>query len=86
MVRKDPYEATASVSVSMRLNLGNYQHADVYAALKDVPFSATPEEIENAVETTVANVAEALVRGVKKRVRMIRDQVKKEEPGQYDAA
>ncbi len=73
LTKTDPYEATATVSVSMRLNLGNYQHADVFASLNQVPFSATQEEIEEAVDTVVATVANTLVKSLKKKMRDLRD-------------
>lgn len=41
-----------SVSATQKVNLGNYEAADVYVGLNNIPTGATEEEIEAALETS----------------------------------
>lgn len=41
-----------SMSVSRKVNLGNYESGDVFLALSDVPVGATPEQVEDALQTS----------------------------------
>ena len=41
-----------SMSVSRKVNLGNYESGDVFLALSDVPVDATQEQVEAAVQTS----------------------------------
>ena len=40
-----------SISLSRKVNLGNYESADAFISLSDVPVGATEEEIEDALDT-----------------------------------
>jgi hypothetical protein len=52
-----------SVSVSQKVNLGNYESADVFTALSNIPTGATEEQIEAALETgeLVFNYVKAVI-------------------------
>ncbi len=52
-----------SVSVSQKVNLGNYETADVFTALSNIPAGATEGEIEAALETgeLVFNYVKAVI-------------------------
>lgn len=41
-----------SMSVSRKVNLGNYESADAFLSLSDVPVGATAEEINAAIVTS----------------------------------
>lgn len=41
-----------SMSVSRKVNLGNYESGDVFLALSDVAVGSTEEEIEAALQTS----------------------------------
>lgn len=41
-----------SMSVSRKVNLGNYESGDVFLALSDVPVGATVEQVEEALQTS----------------------------------
>ena len=40
-----------SISISRKVNLGNYESADCFVSLSNVPVGATEEEIEDALDT-----------------------------------
>ena len=40
-----------SVSISRKINLGNYESADAFVSLSNIPVGATQEEIEEALAT-----------------------------------
>lgn len=40
-----------SISVALKVNLGNYESADAFVALSNVPVGASPEDIEEALQT-----------------------------------
>ena len=40
------------MSVSRKVNLGNYESGDVFLSLSDVPVGATQEQVEDALQTT----------------------------------
>lgn len=40
-----------SISLSRKVNLGNYESADAFISLSDVPLDVTEEEIEDALDT-----------------------------------
>jgi len=40
-----------SISLSRKVNLGNYESADAFISLSDVPVGVTEEEIEDALDT-----------------------------------
>lgn len=39
-----------AISVTRKINLGNYESVDIYVALSDVTTETTPEEIEEALD------------------------------------
>lgn len=41
-----------SMSVSRKVNLGNYESGDVFLSLSDVPVGATQEQVEDALQTS----------------------------------
>jgi hypothetical protein len=41
-----------SMSVSRKVNLGNYESGDVFLALSDVPVGATSQQVEDALQTS----------------------------------
>jgi len=43
---------TTSISVSLKVNLGNYESADALLSLSGVPTGATLEQIEESLETS----------------------------------
>lgn len=45
-------EIKISMSVSRKVNLGNYESADAFLSLSDVPVGATAEEINAAIVTS----------------------------------
>ena len=47
----DDVEMKVSVSVSRKINLGNYESVDIFMALSNVEPGASEEEIEEAMET-----------------------------------
>ncbi len=40
-----------SISLSRKVNLGNYESADAFISLSDVPVGVTEEEVEDALDT-----------------------------------
>ena len=44
-------EPTVSVSVSMKVNLGNYESADAFVSVSGLPAGATTEQIEELLDT-----------------------------------
>lgn len=40
------------MSVSRKVNLGNYESGDVFLSLSDVPVGATSEQVEAALQTS----------------------------------
>ncbi len=42
---------TVTLSLSRKVNLGNYESGDVFMSINSVPVGATPEEIEAALDT-----------------------------------
>ena len=40
-----------SITLSQKVNLGNYESADAFISLSDVPVGTTEEEIEDALDT-----------------------------------
>lgn len=40
-----------SVSATQKVNLGNYESAEIFTALSNIPTGATEEQIEAALET-----------------------------------
>ena len=62
-----------SVSMSRKVNLGNYQSADVFVAVSNLEVGATPEQIAEALET--GDVAFGLVKNaVAEKIAGIQDQ------------
>jgi hypothetical protein len=41
-----------SMSVSRKVNLGNYESGEVFLSLSDVPVGATQEQVEDALQTS----------------------------------
>lgn len=41
-----------NMSVSRKVNLGNYESGDVFLSLSDVPVGATQAEVEEALQTS----------------------------------
>ena len=54
-----------SVSASQKVNLGNYESADVFFSLSNIPSGATEKQIEAALETAelTFNYVKEVVRG-----------------------
>ena len=54
-----------SVSASQKVNLGNYESADVFFSLSNIPSGAAEEQIEAALETAelAFNSVKEVVRG-----------------------
>lgn len=46
-----PDEMTVTLSVSRKVNLGNYESADVFMSINNVPLGARAEDIEAALVT-----------------------------------
>lgn len=44
-------EPTVSVSASMKVNLGNYESADIFLSVTNIAAGTTPEQIDAALET-----------------------------------
>jgi len=40
------------MSVSRKVNLGNYESGDVFLSLSDVPVGATQQQVEDALQTS----------------------------------
>lgn len=75
---------STTVSIAMKVNLGNYQSADVFVSLNQIPWSATVAEIEQAIDGPVVVAAEHIAKRVKERIREIRGDG--EGRGEHDAA
>lgn len=50
-MQSDDQEMRVSVSISRKLNLGNYESADLFMAISNVEPGATEEEIDEALAT-----------------------------------
>jgi subtilase family serine protease len=54
-------EIKVSISVSLKVNLGNYESADAFVSLSNVPVGASAEEIDEALST--GKLAWGLIKG-----------------------
>lgn len=50
MTEENPIKV--SMSVSRKVNLGNYESGDVFLSLSDVPVGATEDDIDAALQTS----------------------------------
>lgn len=66
------FEPTVTVSLRMKVDLGNYQNADLFVSLNQVPLEYTENDIERIVQDTVTPVADRILREVKAKCRQIR--------------
>ncbi len=60
MSQEEPREPTTTVSMSRKVNMGNYESADVFVSLSGVRAGMTAEELAPLLDTT--KVAWDLVR------------------------
>lgn len=66
------FEPTVTVSIRMKVDLGNYQNADVFVSLNQIPFGYTEADIDTVVVDTVTPCAERILKEVKAKCREIR--------------
>lgn len=66
-------ELRAAVSVSMRVNLGNYQSADVFVSLSGVGPETTEADMDALLQGNVAVAFQKCLGSVKAKCREIRE-------------
>lgn len=66
------WEPTITVSVARKVNLGNYESQEVFIQVKDLPFEADDEQIQQAMGTA-KRVYQAMTDELKEKVRRVRE-------------
>jgi hypothetical protein len=63
---------TFSITISRRVNLGNYESAEVYMSAKDISVEMTEFEIRELIEETGGRVFNIVMEEIDKKIKALR--------------